>query len=315
MSAEQRGADRLDRAAAGPSRDAIAQAPELTGKVCLLTGATQGIGRAAAQALCRQGRGLTLVLIARDPARGEQLAAELRAHHRARVELLLGDLSAQAEVRRLAAAFRARHEQLHILINNAGAVFTRRQLSADGIELTWALNHLGYFLLTNLLLDTLQKSAPARIINVASRAHKRVPGIDFADLQSAKNYAGMRVYGQSKLANVLFTRELARRLAGSGVTANCLHPGVVRSGFALNTKSLLNLAYRIMGPFLRTPEQAAADLVYLATAEEVKDVTGAYFIGRRPAPTSRAARDPAAAARLWEVSCKQTGLPTPPPDQ
>ena len=296
--------------------EALAQAPELAGKVCLLTGATQGIGRATAQALGRQGRGLTLVLIARDPARGEQLAAELRAHSRSPIELLVGDLSSQAEVRRLAAAFLARHDRLHILINNAGAVFTRRQLSADGIELTWALNHLGYFLLTNLLLDTLKKSAPARIINVASSAHRRVPGINFADLQSEKNYAGMRVYGQSKLANILFTRELAHRLAGSGVTANCLHPGVVRSGFALNTRSLLNLGYRLMGPFLRAPEQAADDLVYLATSEAAKDVTGAYFIGRRPARSTRAASDLAAARRLWEVSCKQTGvsaLPKPEP--
>lgn len=286
------------------------RSPETTARVCLLTGATQGIGLAAARELCRREPSLTVVLIARDAGRGAAVVAELAAQRRAPVELLIGDLSSQAEVRRLAAEFRARHDRLHILINNAGAVFTKRQLSVDGIEMTWALNHLSYFLLTNLLLDTLKESAgpgaPARIINVASRAHKRVPGIDFADLQSEKNYAGMRVYGQSKLANILFTKELARRLATSAVTVNCLHPGVVRTGFALHTGSLLELAYRLMGPFIRTPEQGAIGLVHLATADAVKDVTGAYFIDDRQAPVSRAASDPAAAARLWDVSLKQT---------
>lgn len=305
-------ADPLDSIAAMPSGGGMDKAPDLTGKVCLLTGATQGIGRAAARALSRLDRAPTLVLIARDAERGAQVAAELRQPGRAPVELLVGDLSSLTEVRRLAAAFRARHARLHLLINNAGAVFARRELSADGIELTWALNHLAYFLLTNLLLETLKDSAPARVLNVASRAHKRVPRIDFADLQSEKSYSGMRVYGQSKLANILFTRELARRLAGSGVTVNCLHPGVVRSGFALNRRSLLNLAYRITGPLLRTPEQAADDLVYLAISDEVKDTTGAYFVGRRPAPTSPAASDPVAARRLWDVSCAQTGLPASP---
>ncbi len=296
--------------AADPAPDGLRPA-QSSGRVCLLTGATQGIGLAAARELCRREPDLTLVLVARDAGRGAAVVAELAAQHRASVELLVGDLSSQAEVRRLAAEFCARHDRLHILINNAGAVFTRRQLSRDGIEMTWALNHLSYFLLTNLLLDTLKASAPARIINVASRAHKRVPGIDFSDLQSEKTYAGMRVYGQSKLANILFTKELARRLAASGVTANCLHPGVVRTGFALRTRSLLELAYRLMGPFIRTPEQGAKGLVYLATADAVKDVAGAYFIDDRPARVSRAAGDPAAAARLWDVSLKQTSAATP----
>ena len=296
-----------------PAADRL-QSPDGSRRVCLLTGATQGIGLAAARELCRLEPELTLVLFARDAGRGAAVVAELAAQHRAPVELLIGDLSSQAEVRRLAAEFAARHDRLHILINNAGAVFTRRQLSADGIEMTWALNHLSYFLLTNLLLDALKAGAgpsmPARIINVASRAHKRVPGIDFADLQSEKNYAGMRVYGKSKLANILFTKELARRLAASGVTANCLHPGVVRTGFALRTGSLLELAYRLMGPFIRTPEEGAKGLVYLATADAVKDITGAYFIDDHQAPVSRAASDPAAAARLWDVSLKQTSAET-----
>ena len=197
----------------------------MKGRTCLITGATSGIGRATATALA--GMGASLVLVARDRARGEETAAQIaqQTGNRA-VTLLFGDLSSQAAVRRVAAEFLASEQPLHVLINNAGVVNLQRSVTVDGIETTFAVNHLAYFLLTNLLLDRLIGSAPARIVNVSSDAHKFGP-LDFDDLENTRRYRAMRVYGQSKLANILFTGELARRLAGSGVTANSLHPGAV----------------------------------------------------------------------------------------
>lgn len=274
----------------------------LKGKTCLITGITQGIGRAAALEIAKTG--INLVLVARDAARGQEVVDEIKTqtgNHN--VELLLGDLSKTADVRRIADEFKAKHPQLHLLVNNAGAVFTSRQTTADGFEMTFGLNHLSYFLLTHLLLDTLKKSAPARIVNVASDAHKGMK-LNFDDLQSERGYSAFRVYGQSKLANILFTNELARRLQGTGVTVNALHPGVVATGFGKNNGAFLRFLVKLAGPLLRTPEQGARTTVYLATSPEVEGVTGKYFANSKEARSTQESLDPQNAKRLWEVSEK-----------
>jgi len=270
------------------------------GKVCLLTGATTGIGRAAAEGLARSG--LTLVLAGRDAARTEAAVEGVRrASGNDRVEGLVADLSLGSEVRRLAAEFRARHRRLDVLVNNAGAIFTRREETAEGREKTLALNHLAYFLLTRELLDLLLASAPARVVNVASEAH-RGTRLDFDDLDSRRRYSGLGVYGRSKLMNLLFTAELARRLEGKAVTANALHPGVVATGFGGNTPGLFRTLVRIAQPFMLSPEKGARTLVYLATSPEVEGVSGKYFYRCREMRPSPAARDPESARRLWELS-------------
>ena len=270
------------------------------GKVCLLTGATTGIGRAAAEGLARSG--LTLVLAGRDAARTEAAVEGVRrASGNDRVEGLVADLSLGSEVRRLAVEFRARHRRLDVLVNNAGAIFTRREETAEGREKTLALNHLAYFLLTRELLDLLLASAPARVVNVASEAH-RGTRLDFDDLDSRHRYSGLGVYGRSKLMNLLFTAELARRLEGKAVTANALHPGVVATGFGGNTPGLFRTLVRIAQPFMLSPEKGARTLVYLATSPEVEGVSGKYFYRCREMRPSPAARDPESARRLWELS-------------
>ena len=273
---------------------------DLRGKVCLLTGATRGIGLAAADALARIG--VTLVLVVRDPARVRETVRSVRsATGNGHVEGLVADLSLRSEVRRLAKEVRARYPRLDILVNNAGAIFTRREETTEGTEKTLALNHLGYFLLTLELLDLLKASAPSRVVNVASNAHRGMR-LDLDDLENRKNYSGLRVYGQSKLMNLLFTIELARRLSGTGVTVNTLHPGVVATGFGQNTPGLFKSLVRMAAPLLTTPEKGAETLVYLATSPEVAGVTGKYFTKsrqERPSPTSR---DPELAAKLWEAS-------------
>jgi retinol dehydrogenase-12 len=280
----------------------------LSGKICLVTGATNGIGQVAARELAA--RGATVVVAGRSRTKCLATVEGIkRVTGNDQVDYLVADLSIQNEVRSLAAQFLARYQRLHILVNNAGAVFFSRRQSANGLELTFALNHLNYFLLTNLLLDTIKASAPARIINVSSRAHSRVPGINFDDLQSQKSYQGMRVYGQSKLANILFTAELSKRLAGSGVTANSLHPGVVATGFGANNAGPLGrLGRRVFNLFSITPEAGARTIVYLATSPEVEGVTGRYFQDEKAIAPSRAAQDAQAAARLWQISEKLTGL-------
>jgi NAD(P)-dependent dehydrogenase (short-subunit alcohol dehydrogenase family) len=270
------------------------------GKVCLLTGATTGIGRAAAEGLARTG--LTLVLAGRDAARTEAAVEGVRrVSGNDRVEGLVADLSLGSEVRRLAAEFRARHRRLDVLVNNAGAIFTRREETAEGREKTLALNHLAYFLLTRELLDLLLATAPARVVNVASEAH-RGTRLDFDDLDSRRRYSGLGVYGRSKLMNLLFTAELARRLEGKAVTANALHPGVVATGFGGNTPGLFRTLVRIAQPFMLSPEKGARTLVYLATSPEVEGVSGKYFYRCREMRPSPAARDPESARRLWELS-------------
>lgn len=277
----------------------------LAGKIVLITGATSGIGEAAATALAAQGA--SLVAVARDQRRGEETLARIRAASgNERLELLVGDLAWQADVRRLAREFKAHHERLDVLINNAGGIFGSRQLTPDGLELTFALDHLAYFLLTNELLDVLQASAPSRIVSTASDASAQ-GRIDFDDLQLERGYRPFSAYGNAKLANILFTFELARRLQGSGVTANCLHPGFVRTGFGAGLGGPLRLGTRAAQLFARRPKKGAETLVYLASSPAVASVTGTYFFDMQPKTPPPAALDIVLAQRLWAVSEQLTG--------
>lgn len=280
----------------------------LAGKVCLVTGATSGVGRATAQALARLGA--TVELVARCAEKAEFVQAEIQAQTgNPNVSWLLADLSDLAQVRRLAGAFRQRHNELHVLVNNAGAIFARRQETVDGLERTFALNHLSYFLLTCELLPLLRASAPARIINVSSDAHRSggFSTLDFDDLQSRRRYFSFTAYGRSKLANVLFTYALARRLAGSSVTANAMHPGFVRSGFGSGNGPLWAAIYRVINRFALSPEQGAETAIYLAASPEVEGQTGQYYHLCRPVRSSAASYDQAAQERLWAISRDLTG--------
>ncbi len=278
----------------------------MRGKVCLVTGATSGIGRVTASALAQ--RGATVLLVARNAGRAEHTIASIRRQTPgADVDYLLADLSSQEQVRRLADDVRARTDRLHVLINNAGAVFSHRRESADRIEMTFALNHFAPFLLTNLLLDTLKASAPARVVTVSSMAHRGVT-IPFDDLQHTRRYRAFTVYGQSKLANILFTYEQARRLEGAGVTANTLHPGFVASGFNKNNGAPMAFAMTLARPFAVSVERGAQTSIYLATSPEVAGVSGRYFVNCKPAKSSSASYDEQAQRRLWEVSEQLTGL-------
>ncbi|MEO6575511.1 MAG: SDR family oxidoreductase [Polyangiaceae bacterium] len=274
----------------------------MAGKVCLVTGASQGIGKSTALALAKMGA--KVVIVARDKARGEAAAEDIRKESGAAndaVELLRADLSSLDSVRQLAAEFKAKHERLDVLVNNAGVVLSNREVTVDGFEKTIATNHLAYFVLTDLLLDLLKTSAPSRIVNVASDAHKG-GSIHFDDLQGEKNYSGMRAYNQSKLANILYTFELAKRLEGTGVTANCVHPGVVASGFGHNNGGVLGFLVKIASPFLITPEKGAATSVYLASSPEVEKVTGKYFAKCKEASCTKEARDVGIRERLWKLT-------------
>jgi NAD(P)-dependent dehydrogenase (short-subunit alcohol dehydrogenase family) len=273
----------------------------LEGKQVLITGATNGIGLAAAEALAA--RGANVAIVGRNETRARIAAARVAnaATAGATVGTFIADLSSQAAVRRLAAEVQARHPKLDILINNAGAMYTSRQLSADGIELTWALNHLAPFLLTTLLLDRLRASAPSRIITTASEAH-RGADIPFDDLNAERSYRGFGRYKASKLANILFTVELARRLEGSGVTAHCFHPGLVASGFNRNNGILMDLAMTVLRPVARSVEQGAETLVWLAASPDVVRTSGGYCVDMAWLPPSPEGQDLAAARRLWEIS-------------
>jgi NAD(P)-dependent dehydrogenase (short-subunit alcohol dehydrogenase family) len=276
----------------------------MLGKVALVTGATAGIGAVTARVLAE--RGSTVVLVGRDEARCAATAKRIaEASGQRSVEYLVGDLSSQRDVRRLASEFRTRHERLDVLVNNAGAMFWGRAETVDGYERTFGLNHLSYFLLTSLLLDTLKTSAPSRIVSVASDSH-RGARIDFDDLQSKGSYQGMRAYGQSKLANVLFTYELSRRLAGTGVTANTLHPGVVATNFGANNGGLIALVMGVLHRFAMSPEQGAQTSIHLATSPEVEGVTGRYFDKKKAVASSIESYDEAVAKRLWDVSVDLT---------
>lgn len=275
-------------------------------KVCMITGATSGIGLVTAQALAR--KGATVIVVARNPERGAATVSRIqRETGNHTVECMIADLSVQAQVRQLATEVQGRFARLDLLINNAGALFGQRQVSVEGVEMTFALNHLAYFLLTNLLLDRLQASASARIINVSSEAHRRAR-LDFADVQGRHHYRGWRAYAQSKLANILFTYELARRLEGTAVVTNVLHPGFVATNFGRNNRSITAALWRILQLAAISPEQGAETIIYLASSAEVKDVTGKYFVKQKAVRSSEASYDRAAAERLWQVSAELTGL-------
>ncbi|SFD40093.1 SDR family oxidoreductase [Methylobacterium sp. 13MFTsu3.1M2] len=281
----------------------------MRGAVCLVTGATGGIGYETALGLARLGA--RVAMVGRDSGKLQACADRIRAAvPGAAVEPHRADLSAQAEIRRLAGTLRAAYPRLDVLVNNAGAIFDRRTLTVDGIERTWALDHLGYVLLTLELLDTLKDAAAAggkpRIVNVASAAHYR-GHIDFDDVEGARRYRAMGAYAQAKLANVLFTYALARRLRDSGITANAVHPGVVNTGFAKNTGGLLGAAWALMRPLLITPEKGARTSLHVASDPGLDGVTGRYFSHGRPKVSSAESRDEAVQERLWALSLRQMG--------
>ena len=274
--------------------------PTMKGKVCIVTGATSGIGRVTALELAKMGA--TVVAVARDPAKGRALLDEMRNAAGAEAHLLLCDFSAQTAIRQLAADFKAKFDRLDVLVNNAGAVLGERRVTADGLETTFATNHLGYFLLTNLLLDVLKASAPARIVSVASEAHRNAR-LDWDDLQYARRpYSSTGAYGASKLANIAWSAELARRLAGTGVSSNALHPGVVATNFGQSGSTLVRVGVKLIRPFLIDAIKGADTSIYLAASSEVTEVTGKYFIKRKPAVPNRQASDPETGRRLWDIS-------------
>jgi Dehydrogenases with different specificities (related to short-chain alcohol dehydrogenases) len=285
----------------------------MSGKICLVTGATNGIGKATAQALAKMGA--TVVIVGRKAPKTAQIVEEIRAASgNKNVDSLLADLSSQKEVRRLAEEFKSKYPSLHVLLNNAGGTFRTRQLSVDGIEMTFALNHLAYFLLTNLLLDRITASASARIISVSSDAHSGGK-IEFDNLQGERSYSGFGPYGNSKLANILFTIELARRLEGTGVTVNALHPGLVNTGFGKNNPGLLMKIMGIIIPLVaRSPEKGAETSIYLASSAEVKNITGKYFVDCKVTQPAPQAADLSVARKLWDVSAEMVHLADAVPD-
>ena len=277
---------------------------QMDGKICLVTGGTAGIGLVTARSLAEQGA--QVIVVGRDQRRGEATAAALGAA----VTFIAADLADQGEIRRLASKLRDRLPRLDVLVNNAGAMFGRRGLSPDGIEMTFALNHLGYFLLTHELLPMLRAAPKARIVNVASRAHRGV-NLHFDDLQHQRRYNGWIAYKRSKLANLMFTYELARRLEGTGgtrVTANALHPGFVATDIGVANGLLAGIVWRTVALAAITPEQGARTSIHLASAPEVEGISGQYFVKCRPERSSDVSHDREATARLWDISAELTGI-------
>jgi NAD(P)-dependent dehydrogenase (short-subunit alcohol dehydrogenase family) len=278
----------------------------MTGKVVVITGGTSGIGRVAAERLA--GMGARVVLVARDRARGETALARLRARAPGIDHAIhYGDLSRVAEMKRVAQEVGAAEPRVDVLVNNAGALFGSRRVTEDGLERTFALNHVAYFVLTRVLRERLEAAAPARVVNVASDAHHG-NRLDFEDLQSASGYRGFAAYGRSKLCNILYTRELARRWAGRGITVNSLHPGFVATRFGDESGGLSSYAIRVAKLFAISPERGADTIVYLASADEVAGVTGGYFYKRRLATPSPEAQDDNAAGKLWEATARVAGI-------
>ena len=278
----------------------------VAGKRVVVTGATSGIGLAAAIELARRGADLTVV--ARNQARAAEAVRRISAVSTGSApDVTLADLASQSSIRQLAVELLARYPRIQVLVNNAGAIYGRWQMSADGIELTWAVDHLAPFLLTNLLLDRLKASHPARIVTTSSGAHERAR-IPFDDLNAERSWggAGFTRYGETKLANILFTAELARRLEGTGVTANAFHPGFVATGFNRNNGVMMRIGMAISRPFARSPQKGAETLVWLVDSEDANDLNGAYVFDRRPVAPSPAAQDVETARRLWQISEEQT---------
>jgi NAD(P)-dependent dehydrogenase (short-subunit alcohol dehydrogenase family) len=273
---------------------------DVSGKTMLVTGATNGIGRVTARELARLGAQVTI--LSRNAEKCARVAEEIRKDTGNPVEYLAADLSTLAGIMQAAETFKKRQRRLDVLVNNAGGIFIRRTITSDGLEMTFALNHVAYFLLSGLLLDVLKQSSPARVVNVASGMHMGAH-LDFDDLQNEKHYSGFRAYGRSKLANILFTYELARKLEGSGVTVNCVHPGYVNTGLSLNNGLIFGvfagLSARLFG---RKPEEGARTSIYLAASPEVQGVTGKYFADCKPVSSSLESYDTTAATRLWHAS-------------
>ena len=278
----------------------------LNGKTCLVTGATSGIGKATACALAAQGA--TVILISRNAAKGEAVRQEIAAQaHNNDIRVFTADLSIQAEIRRLAGEIRSSCSCIDVLVNNAGGIFDKRVVTPDGIEMTLALNHLGYFLLTNLLLDQLKCSPGARIVNVSSDAHK-FGTLDFKDIGYAHDYNSMKSYARSKLLNVLFTYELAERLQGTRITVNAFHPGAVRSRFGKELSGIGGFVFKYLDMFMRSPERGADTAIWLASDPVLNGVSGKYFQDRREKKSSRLSYNHLIAKQLWDVSEQLTQI-------
>lgn len=286
-----------------PPRTSLA---DMTGRVCVITGATRGIGRATAEGLAELGA--TLVLVCRRREDSESVARELaEAYPIPPPDVVTADLSSQRSIREAAEIVRSRHSRIHVLVNNAGIIPRQRETTVDGLEMQFAVNHLAYFLLTSLLLDQLIAGAPSRVVNVSSGAHQG-GRLDLGDLQSVRRYDSVRAYGRTKLANVLFTYELARRLRGTGVTANCLHPGVIVTKLLADYMNLPLVGGAIAAAFSASADKGSETSVYLAASREVEGVTGRYFVAQRETRSSPTSYDEELQRRLWEESERLTAL-------
>jgi len=283
----------------------------MAGKICIVTGATSGIGEATARGLAQHGA--TVIVVGRNPQKGADTVNKIKSKTgNSAVKFMHADLSSQKDIRRLTEQFKSNYQQLDVLVNNAGGKFLSRQETVDGYEMTFALNHLAYFLLTNLLIDPLKASGKARIINVSSGAHSGCSKINFDDLQFKKGYIGKKAYEHSKLANILFTYELARRLQGTGITVNAVHPGGVITNFCKNNGWVSwakHVTAHLIARNLVGPTEGAKTSVYLATSSDVEGVSGKYFSNLKAIRSSHASYDEDAARRLWDVSLELTGLP------
>ena len=281
---------------------------DMKGRTCVITGASSGIGKEAARGLLALGA--EVVMLCRDPEKAEAARADIAktvgGDGSERAHVVMCDLASEADIRRVASELNARFHQIHVLVHNAGAINTERRESVDGHELTLAVNHLAPMLLTHLLEDRLVASSPSRVITVASGAHWR-GSVDFDDLQSQRSYSQLGVYSATKLMNILFARELARRLAGTGVVSNAVHPGFVHSGFGPQ-KGVLRTAWKLMRPLMISSEDGADGIVWLASAPEAGNVSGEYFVKRKVALSSPRSKDMDLARRLWEVSAHLCGI-------
>jgi len=279
---------------------------EMTGKTCMVTGANSGIGFYTAMGLAKMGA--EVVMTSRDGTRGQAAVEAVHAETgNEKVSLLVADFSSFKSVRKMADEFMAKHNKLHVLVNNAGGILGKRMTTLDGYEMTFQVNHLSPFLLTNLLLPVIRQSAPARIVNVSSMGHM-MGHMDFNDLMAQKNYGEMKAYAQSKLANILFTKQLAKLLEGTGVTVNALHPGVVHTGFAKDGSFWSHFFYKNFGFLMDTPEKGAGTSMYVAVSPEAANVSGEYFSDSKVKKPSAEAQNMEIAQRLWDISIKLTGL-------